>query len=128
MKVLLASPRLDALQALTEGLAARDQVTLETVDSGEKALGLIKPGAYDLAVLDDQLSDPPLDRLLAGVLGADAFINMAVISELPEEEFHEVYEGFGLLAGLSPAAGRAELDDLLARLAAVRAGLPGASA
>jgi DNA-binding response OmpR family regulator len=127
MKVLLISPRLAALQELAQGLSALEDVALDTAAGGREALELLKPGAYDLAVLDEELSDPPLREMLTAVLGADAFINMAVITGLGEEEFHEVYEGFGLLAGLKPGGDEGQLNKLLSDLRSVRAGLAGAS-
>lgn len=117
--IALISPRPDALADFAAELEAHSDVELVWARTKEEALDLATRLAPALMIID---GDPPdLDgiELVRSILTVNAMINMALVSDLPEVEFHDVTEGLGLLARLSPRLGRDEATDLHRRLLSV---------
>ncbi len=120
-KILLAaSPAaVDDLAALLEDEAGEKIFRTAT---GREALALAKEKAFDLVVLGENLPDMSYVEAVQELLKINAFINTAVVTSLPEEEFHEQSEGLGILAPLEPGAGQPQIRELMEKLRLVSGG------
>jgi DNA-binding response OmpR family regulator len=106
------------MSALMEGLEAGG-VTTTTVANGESALEAVKKDAPELVVIDEGLPDfKPLD-LVVKVIMTNALANTAVISSMPDKEFHDKSEGFGVLRALAGSPSREDGEELAAHLVRV---------
>lgn len=97
---------------------------LTRADSGQAALAAVGGEAPDLVIIDDQLRDVSALDLIKRIVETNAFVNTAVVTSLGEEEFHEAYEGLGVLCHLPPRPGLAEAQDLARKLKDLTAPLP----
>ena len=67
-------------------------------------------------MIDEVVADSaPLD-MVAALLGQDAMINTAVVSALPDEQFHQISEGLGVMARLPPRPGPEDAVETLTSL------------
>lgn len=104
MLAIIASQRQNELRPFLDALKGEGIETL-CAKSAAEALDLARGARPQLLIADQGLPDmAPLD-LAARALHVDAFINTAVVSELPDEEFHEKSEGLGVLAQLPLSPG-----------------------
>jgi hypothetical protein len=58
------------------------------------------------------------------IIALNAMINLALVSPLSDEDFHEAGEGLGILARLSAAPGQAEAAKLIANFKRLSAPKP----
>lgn len=102
---------------------AIEQATREAAvswhESGAAALISAKTAAPDLMVVDEDMADISAPTFLRRLMAVDANINTAVASNRTHEDFHETYEGLGVLMHLPPRPDRAATEKLIARLDAL---------
>jgi len=124
LRILLASARPEILQPFSDALSSVPQVRLQRVGSGADALDAVRVTPPDLVVIDIDLpDDQPLD-LVSRLLTVNAMVNTAVVSGLPDAEFHEAAEGLGVLARLPVAPSRDDAVELLEKLHKVLGQVP----
>jgi len=115
-KILLVTPSPASLATLSAALLAMPEVKIAWVSAGEQALAAAAESRPDLIVVDEQIRDMSAQSLLNRLLLWDAMVNTAVVSGRSEEDFHEFYEGLGIMAQLPLHPGRAEAEQLMRRL------------
>ncbi len=116
MKILLVSPSPAGSAPFASSLAAELGASLARAAGGEEALRLVASEKPALVILDEQIRDMEALEFIRRVLMVDAFINLAVITAMSEEEFHQAYEGLGVLAKLPPRPGAGEAKELAEKL------------
>ena len=119
MQILLVTPR---PEAWTESLpvfkaAGVELHHVETLDAGK---AVIRSAAPELVILDTNLEGEELRRAIVAILMINASVHTAVVSDSPEELFHEETEGLGIMMPIPnpPSAGNAER--ILQKLAALQ--------
>jgi CheY-like chemotaxis protein len=123
LRIIFATTRLPALHTFATALSSDPGVSCDYVDSGTKALEMVRSATPNLVIIDSDLSDmPPLD-LVRKLLMVNAMVNTAVISPLPEAEFHEASEGLGVLVRLPLEPGARNAATLLSQLRTVLGGV-----
>jgi DNA-binding NarL/FixJ family response regulator len=122
LHILLVTPRLNSLQSFAEALSAAPEVRLEHAGTGAEAVAAAKGTAPHLVIIDEELPDATPLELVQKLLTVNALINTAVVSPLPEDQFHEASEGLGILCRLTENPGPAEAHDLLNKLRTVLGG------
>ncbi len=116
LRVLLVSSVRENLTGFAAGLSADAEVSLGWAESGKTALEIARTEHPHLVVIDEALADAaPLD-LVIRLLAVDAMINTVVVSAAPDEEFHQMSEGLGVVARLAPRPGPEEAVETLASL------------
>ena len=116
MKVAIITTRMGDLASFRAGLEQRS-AQLEAFGTGWRFLQAARTGRWDLVVVDGV--SLPFRELTEDLLAVNASLNMAVITALAPEAFHEATEGLGILCALPAKPTVAEVDALLARLEAV---------
>ncbi len=114
--VLLVTGRPEELAAFADRLGAAQHVTLTVVRNAAEAIAAVRAGAPRLAVIDSRLPDMAPLALVRELLQTDATVNTAVVSALPDAEFHEASEGLGVMAQLPDPPGPENVPGLLERL------------
>lgn len=115
MHALIVTRRPEAFSAFAQALAEGTGLDLRYTETWSNALAMARDLPPALAVLDEGLEHgAPLD-LARRLLQVNAFIDLAVVSGLDAEAFHEASEGLGILSPV-PTSPAAEDGAALARL------------
>jgi CheY-like chemotaxis protein len=115
-RIVFVSSKPASLQVLAQALEVYTGGAVEWAVSGEEVLALVKHAAPDLIILDEK-SDEPMDfSLVRKILQLNALINIVMISQATEKEFHDAAEGLGVLMQLPPRPELPEAEVLVARL------------
>lgn len=89
---------------------------VSTATTPEDCLASVRRQPPTLAVLDAG-SHEAAKAVVMDIMRANALVYTAVVTDLPEEAFHDAMEGLGILAPLPAAPAAAEADHLLRLLA-----------
>jgi DNA-binding NarL/FixJ family response regulator len=116
LRIVLATDRLEAMQAFVEALSSNPEVRLQHVTSGAEVLEAVRVSAPHLVIIDSGLTNNEPLELVKKLLMVNAMMNTAVVSSLSEAEFHEDSEGLGVLGRLPKEPGESDAADLLGKL------------
>jgi DNA-binding response OmpR family regulator len=116
LRIVLVTPRPEALEKFAAALSAHAGVRLEQVTSGSGALAAVSLAAPHLVIIDAKLPDMEPLELVQKLLTVNALVNTAVVSPLAEAEFHEASEGLGVLSHLPLDPGEKEAADLMGKV------------
>jgi hypothetical protein len=98
--ILIATPRAGELSAFADALAQGTGADLSFADSWANVLATVKTLVPGFVVLDEGLDGgAPLD-LARELVKVNAMINVAAVTGLDAEAFHEASEGLGILAAV----------------------------
>jgi CheY-like chemotaxis protein len=115
IEFLLVTSNKTDFSIFSEALVNQNEVSLVFADSGADALFKVSKQRFDLVITDEKLNDMPGLVFAEKLVKQNALVNCAVVSSLPEKEFHEASEGLGLLAKLPPRPGAQDARNLLER-------------
>lgn len=105
MHILVVTRRALALADFADALAKGTGLSLRFTDGWINAQAVLKEQPPAFAVLDEGLrGGPPLD-LARQIMRVNAGINLAVVSALQPDAFHEASEGLGILSAVPPQPG-----------------------
>jgi len=116
LNIILVSTRQKTLKPFINALQSDQEVSLDLLDSPAAVLDQVRQQAPHLVIIDDHLEKMVPHDLAMELLQANALVNIAMVSSMDEEEFHEATEGLGLLPRLLSPPGAEEAADLLGRL------------
>jgi len=102
------------------GTFERRGCAVSTVATPEACLEAVRHKAPTLVVLDAG-SLKATKQAVLGIMRANALVYTAVVTDMPEEVFHDAMEGLGILASLPAAPSAAEAERLLGLLAQLSA-------
>ncbi|OGR14526.1 MAG: hypothetical protein A2277_14170 [Desulfobacterales bacterium RIFOXYA12_FULL_46_15] len=117
-QILLVNPEKEIFKTL-ELSFSENGFTTQWTGTAENALHLIAKKKFDLVILHEQLPDMTGRKLVEAVINLNAMMNCIVISALSKEEFHEVYEGLGVLMQFPLLPGKADAQRLFDHLARI---------
>lgn len=115
MRMLLVTPSPANSLHFANSLGAQCGRAVMRAGDCEEALRKVARHNPGLVIVDESLRDLRPLEFIRQLLTKDAFVNVAVLSSLPADQFHEAYEGLGVLAQLPPRPGRKEAAELLAK-------------
>lgn len=117
-KILIITEHADKFQKLAKGLTADAVSRVVWADSVSDASNAAS-GGVDLIVIDETLSGRPGLSIAKDMIRVSALSQLAIVSTLSAEEFHEASEGLGVLAALPPEPDAADAIRLLDAMKAV---------
>jgi DNA-binding response OmpR family regulator len=82
--------------------------------SGTNALSRLSEDSIDLVIIEENLPDMAGRQFIEKIVMKNPMINCVVASPSHKEEFHETYEGLGVLMQFSAVPGKKEAVKLLA--------------
>lgn len=88
-------------------------IPFDWTDSAQKALSLLSEKEFNLFITEEQLPDMTARELIEKVLFKNAMIDSVVLSALSHDDFHETYEGLGVLMQFPVIPGKEQAQDLL---------------
>jgi len=84
-----------------ETLFAKSFIKTDWIDSGKEALSLLQGKNYDLVIAEENLPDITGKEFIEGVVMEEPTINCVVVSSHTKKEYHQAYEGLGVLMQFS---------------------------
>jgi DNA-binding NtrC family response regulator len=113
--VLLVSQEKNNFSEL-ETAFSKNNVTTEWTDTAQNALSKLSEEKFDLFITHEHLSDMTGRKLIENVLFKNAMMNCVVLSALDHKDFHEAYEGLGVLMQFPLVPGKEQAQNLLDHL------------
>ncbi|MGM0452815.1 MAG: hypothetical protein ACQERN_06600 [Thermodesulfobacteriota bacterium] len=118
-QILIATQQPDRFSPLAGRVKAQSDYTIAWADTTQKLFDAVSATPPKLTIIDAHIDGKSGIALAREAIMKNAMADIAVVSSLSEEEFHEASEGLGIVAQLPPApdethAGR--LIELLATL------------
>ncbi len=101
MRIIVASTRQASLEHFTRALAMETGAAVHRVKDAQQTLDLVREASPTMVVVDCEGAVMEPKALILDILKVNALVHTAVLSPLTEDEFHEDYEGLGVLARLS---------------------------
>ena len=89
---------------------------VDTAESGSSALSEIERGGYHLLIADEELPDMSGKTLVEKTIAQNPMMDCVAISTLSEGDFHEAFEGMGVLMQFPPEPGKTDVQKLMAHL------------
>ncbi len=112
ISILLAGENRDNLSELAATLKDNN-VNIDWANSGDVALSMIKDKKFDLVITDEKLTDMTGRKLVEKIISINAMMNCIAVSSLSPKDFHEEFEGLGVLMQLPHNPGKKEAYDLI---------------
>lgn len=79
----------------------QDSGHIHRAETGVDTLSLIDQIPVDLVIIDENIPDAGAKELIKQILEKNCLINCAVVSQRSKKEFHDHFEGYGVLCQLS---------------------------
>ena len=117
--IVIVSPQAEKWKDFTKELGHRCSTDVIEVRSDAEALDTVREKKPIILIIDQDLGDRPGIELVPQLLQINAMIHTALVSDQPEEIFHDQTEGLGILMQLSPYPDRQAAVQLYERLAGV---------
>jgi len=115
-KILMVSSAADSVAELSLFLEQQPALSLSRSETGKGGLDMIGDNRFDLVIVDETLADMTGLEFAGQLVAKDPMANLALVSSLSGDDFHEASEGLGVLARLPvrPDAGEGQkMLDLL---------------
>lgn len=115
INIVLASREMDRFSGMVETFQ-KHAVNVDPAPSGASALSMIKDGSHNLLIADEHLPDMTGRALIEKTIVQNPLINCVAVSTLSHEDFHEDYEGMGVLMQFPPTPTAEDVQNLLNHL------------
>ncbi|MEZ4525772.1 MAG: hypothetical protein R2941_07625 [Desulfobacterales bacterium] len=114
---LIVTDKAENFSGLAKGLHSQAEAEILYADSAASALARVAQAPPDLIIIDEKAGSLSGLEIAGMIIRKNAMINMALVSSLPPEEFHDASEGLGILVQLRPCPDSGEAGILLEALA-----------
>ena len=117
-KILIITQHADKFTKLAKGLSAEKTNEIDWADSVAAA----RAAAFaliDLIIIDESLDGRSGLSIAKDMISVNALAQLALVSELSPEDFHDASEGLGVLASLPSNPDEKDAERLLNALAAL---------
>jgi len=114
--IVLVTPEPNNFLELAKLLKQTPQVQISFVRTKAEAIKVASTATPALMILDAQPDDEAVFQMVRDLIMVNAAIPVAVVSQIPENEFEAASEGLGILARLKPSPGRSEAQMLISKL------------
>jgi DNA-binding response OmpR family regulator len=97
----------------TASVFAENNISTVRVESGAKALIMVREQSFDFIIADEILPDMTGLDFAKRLISINPMLNLALISSLSSEEFHEAGEGLGIMMQLPKSPDPSDVLKLL---------------
>ncbi|MBT4290287.1 MAG: hypothetical protein HOD92_23420 [Deltaproteobacteria bacterium] len=115
-KILLLNTKNSNVSPLKNILNQYFEVDLIETQSGEEALEMIIDEGFDLVISHADIMDMTSLEFSTQLVMKNPMLSQAIVSSISKKEFHNRYEGLGILGQLSENVSKSEIDNLFALL------------
>lgn len=117
-KFLIITRQAGNFSKLAEGLNDKNTNEIIWADSVTAAQAAAS-GSIDLIIIDEKVDGRPGPDIAMEMIRINAMANLALVSGLSPEDFHEATEGLGIMAQLPPCPDAKDAERLLNALTAL---------
>lgn len=117
-RILLVSGKPERWREIESGFRNDPEVNLYSAASLAQAENVMvsnRFGMGDLVILDETIDGRPALDAAKDIIVKNAFVYLAVVSDLPEDRFHDMAEGLGILAQVPSRPTEADFEALMHR-------------
>lgn len=96
----MVSGKPERWQEIESGFRNDPEVNLYRAESLVQADSVMSSNGFgmgDLVILDEMIDDRPAIDAAKNIILKNAFVYLAIVSDLPADQFHEIAEGLGIL-------------------------------
>lgn len=115
IKLLLITGDQTAFSDMTDAFKKYD-VQIDIAQTCDFALTMIKDACYDLLIADEHLPDMSAEKCIKKVVIQNPLINCVAVSSLSHKDFHDTYEGMGVLMQFPHKPSFADVQKLMQHL------------
>lgn len=119
MTIVFVAKDFSRFSVLVDRLKQEQDLELVPVATGAAGLEKLTNKRLDLVIVDEQLDDMSGIEFVKQFVTVNPLANTAILGSLPDEEFHEVTEGLGVLMQLPLQPDKEDAERLLAVLAKI---------
>lgn len=119
LKLLIITPDASGFADFARELTETGRLEIFWAETGAQALAMLAGAPVDLAVADESLGDMTGLAFVEKLVVLNPMINSALVSSRPADEFHEISEGLGILAQLTPNPDSKQAMSLLRHLESI---------
>jgi DNA-binding response OmpR family regulator len=123
-QILILTNHTAKFSDLAKVLSVEAQCHVQWADSVSAARLAASEARIDLMIIDEAVDGKQGFDIAREIIALNAMINLALVSPLSDEDFHEAGEGLGIMARLSAAPGQAEAAKLIANFKRLSAPKP----
>ena len=118
-RITIVTNKVDRFAEFSQALAESFSTDLQWAESVEACLKHASDSPPDLMIVDESTDNTPALEIARRIVAINALINLAVVSSLPDNEFHEAGEGLGILAQLPSNPQKQHATDLAEKLESI---------
>lgn len=121
-RILLVSGKPERWRAIESGFRNDPKVVLYTAESLTQADSVMASNGFgmgDLVILDEMIDGRPALDAAKDIIMKNAFVYLAIVSDLPHDSFHDMAEGLGILAQLPSRPTETDFEALMRQWDAV---------
>jgi DNA-binding response OmpR family regulator len=115
-KIWIVTNRSAKFSPLVQALSSDNWGKTHWAENVEAAVSAASRSHPDLMIVDETIDGISGIEIARRLVLANAFVNLSVVSSLPEEEFHELSEGLGILVQLPQQPGQIDAETLKSAL------------
>ncbi len=101
ISILAVGKESDAMAGLISVIGRYPGIEISGPEPVDHAFDMISTRPYDLLIVEEELGDMTGIAFIKKLLSTNPFINTALISSLPPDDFHQATEGLGVLMHLT---------------------------
>ncbi len=116
-QILIATQQPDRLSPLSGRLDAQSHYTIAWADTAQKVFEAVSATPPKLTIIDERIDGKSGIAIAREVIMKNAMADIALVSSLSEEAFHEASEGLGIVAQLPPWPDETHAERLIEVLA-----------
>ena len=114
-RIVIASAAQDQLAVFSKALADASGCSIIPTSGIEDTLDAVRHPDALIVIIDESIAADDGKALLQEILMINAMISSAVITDMPEEQFHDTMEGLGILMPLPQVPGQSFAGELWKR-------------
>lgn len=116
MTILLMYKETKSFELVKDYLSRSGNVNILEAETVDIALQTVKETNVDLVIVDEQLGAMSGIQFINTLVKVNPFINTALVSSLPPDDFHEETEGLGVLMQLPIEPQKTDVEELLQKM------------
>jgi two-component SAPR family response regulator len=120
LNILIATSNGDHFSEMVDGLEIATTCTVDWAGSVGELKEKASNTSVDILIIDEKVKEIAGIDIARQVVFINPMINIAIVSALAHNAFHEASEGLGVFAQLPPNPGKQDADKLFAAFQKVR--------